>query len=140
MSTTTKDRVKVLVRLERLGLAYKDAQALRRIAMTLHRWFELECGDGNAYASWSIERDEETGKPYRCVYAHNDKMRRTPIPDRETGARKRLATILAKYPTLHAYVQPDPRGAALFLLTTEQIQWYDNLPLDEIYSHGVAVY
>lgn len=38
------------------GISEDDALALRRIAMTLHRWHELECGDGNDYGSWAIER------------------------------------------------------------------------------------
>lgn len=44
MHTTQKERYEVLHRLDRLGIAYKDACALRRIALTLRRWFELECG------------------------------------------------------------------------------------------------
>ena len=27
------------------GIQYQDAVQLRRISMTLNRWFELECGD-----------------------------------------------------------------------------------------------
>lgn len=38
-----------------LGVSYDDAQALRRIAMTLHRWHEMECG----VDSGCIERDEQ---------------------------------------------------------------------------------
>ena len=30
-----------------IGINLEDARALRRISMTLHRWYELECGDGN---------------------------------------------------------------------------------------------
>lgn len=143
---TQKERYEVLHRLDRLGVSYEDAQALRRIAMTLHRWFELECGDGNEWGSWAIERDENgEGVPYMVHhhYRHGqgkDYTTKRQIPDRETGARKRLALILAKYPSLHAYVQTDPRGAALYILTAEQIARYDNRPLDQIYNHGVAVY
>jgi hypothetical protein len=46
--TTTKERYEVLRRLEQIGISYDDANKLRRISMTLHRWFELECGDGTA--------------------------------------------------------------------------------------------
>lgn len=134
MSTTYKERYEVMQRLERLGVSYDDAQALRRIAMTLHRWFEIECNG-------EIDRDEVTGVPYH----HYGRGTKGPFltvkaVDRETGARKRLAAILAKYPSLHAYVQTDPRGAALYILTAEQITYYDNKPLDEIYNNGVAVY
>ena len=143
MGTTHKERTEVLARLARLGIASEDARALRRISLTLRRWFELECGNSNDYASWSIERDEVTDKPYMVRHAHTDnKARRTPIADRETGARKRLARILAKYPTLHSYIQTDPRGAALYLLTAEQATWNGGSTeyLDSIYSRGTAIY
>jgi hypothetical protein len=144
MSTTQKERYEVLHRLDRLGIAYEDACALRRIALTLHRWFELECGDGNAYGSWAIDRDEATDVPYMVHhhYRHGqskDTTTKRRIADKETGARKRLAVILAKYPTLHAYIQTDPRGASLYLLTDNQLAYY-NQPIDSIYNNGVAVY
>lgn len=139
MSTTAKERAEVLDRLTKLGVSYDDACTLRRIAMTLHRWFELECGDGNEWASWAIERDGQTGKPYRYIYAHNDKVRRIPIPDKETGARKRLAKIMAHYPQCHAYIQTDPRGASLYLVPQSTLDHY-RLPIDQVYNHGVAVY
>lgn len=144
MSTTQKERYEVLHRLDRLGIAYEDACALRRIALTLHRWFELECGDGNSYGSWAIERDETTDIPY-MVHHHcrhgqgKDTTTKRRIADKESGARKRLAVILGKYPTLHAYIQTDPRGASLYLLTAEQLAYY-NRPLDSIYNNGIAVY
>ena len=146
MSTTQKERYEVTERLRTLGISYDDAQKLRRISLTLRRWFELECGDGNEYASWAIERDEHTDKPYLVKHFYsphrlNDHAR-FPIADRETGARKRLAILLAKYPTLHAYVQTDPRDAALYLLTAEQVAWNGGTieQLDSIYSRGIAVY
>lgn len=175
MHTTQKERDEVLRRLDRLGIAYEDAQALRRIALTLRRWFELECGDGNDYGSWAIERDDTdtyictkcghhgdglgdcgkcgdiaplrhiaTGFPYMVHhhYKHGkgpDFVTKRRIADKETGARKRLTVILAKYPSLHAYIQTDPRGASLYLLTAEQVASY-NQPIESIYSYGVAVY
>lgn len=101
----------------RAGIDIDDAQALRRIAMTLHRWHELECGtDGGC-----IERDEKTGLTYwynanSRYLAANDRRAYSRIPDRETGAKKRLDAIMARYPNLKAYVQGDPRGAALYIL------------------------
>lgn len=166
MNTTQKKRHEVMHRLDRLGIAHEDAVALRRIALTLHRWFELECGDSNNVASWSIVRGhgekrafyrdpitqapawktvkefeyDDTGKPYLEKHYHNEnKARYTSIPDRETGARKRLALILAKYPKIHAYIQTDPRGASLYLLTNEQMAYY-HLPIEQIYNNGTAVY
>ena len=144
MPTTQKERYEVLHRLDRLGINYQDANSLRRIALTLRRWFELECGDGNNHGSWAIERDETTDKPYMVHhhYRHGqgkDTVTRRLIPDRETGARTRLAAILAKYPTLHAYIQTDPRGASLYLLTSDQLERY-GLPVEQIYNNRVAVY
>jgi hypothetical protein len=139
MATTTKERAQVLEQLYRKGISYQDAHALRRISMTLHRWFELECGDGNDYSSWSIERDEHTNKPYTVVYPNQGKAYRRPIADRETGAYKRLALIMEKYPALIHYVQTDCRGASLYILTVEQAN-YGGYPLESIYNRGVAIY
>lgn len=125
-------------RLLRMGVDYDDALALRRISMTLQRWFELECGDGNDWASWAIERDETSGKPYMVTYPHDGKERRSLIADRETGARKRLDRIMAKYPALVSYIQGDPRGASLYILSKSDLRPGD--ALDCVYTRGVAVY
>jgi hypothetical protein len=128
----------------RAGISWDDAHALRRASMTLQRWFELECGDGNDYASWAVERDETTDKPYmvRHIYASanrgKDASSRTPIADREKGARKRIAKILASYPGLSAYVQTDPRGCALYILRPEDIP--EGQEADRYYSRGLPVY
>lgn len=87
MTATQKDEL--LAR--RLGIPTAAAATLRRAEMTLHRWAELECGDGNDYASWAIERDDDTGKPYMARYPHNGPASRTAIADRETGALRRVA-------------------------------------------------
>ena len=111
--------------------------------MTLQRWFELECGDGNTHGSWAIERDETTEKPYMVHhhYQHGrgkDYTSRTPIPDRETGARKRIASIMARYPGMSAYVQTDPRGCALYVLRAGDIP--EGQDPDCYYSRGLPVY
>ena len=78
-----KDTSRMLSELTSAGIAYEDALRLRRVAMQLKRWHELQCGiDGGA-----VERDEKTGKTF-WVYASSGY--RTPTPDRETGALKRL--------------------------------------------------
>ncbi len=104
------------MRLERRGitLPFGDVNTIRRAELTLHRWAELECGDGNDYASWAIERDETTGKPYFCRYPHTGKPTRQPVPDREAGALRRVAAICKGY-GLHYYQQTDPRGASLYI-------------------------
>lgn len=116
--------------LERIGISYQDAAALRRISMTLHRWHELECGSDNG----CIERDETTGKTY---WLNAMSGRRSPTPDRETGALKRLAEIMARYPTLGFYVQGDPRGAALYILRPGDVPAGESA--DVYYSRGIVV-
>lgn len=139
MTTTPKERAEVMDRLIKLGIRYDEACALRRIAMTLHRWHELECGTEHG----SIERDEQTGKPYWTSAWETrwatGKRCRTRVPDRETGAKKRLAKIMEKYPDLTPYIQTDPRGAALYLVTKQTLEHYQR-PVDEVYSQGIAIY
>lgn len=97
-----------------MGVCYEASKTLRRASMTLHRWAELECGDGNNYASWSIERDEKTNVPYLVTYPHTGKSHRRKVADRETGALKRIRAILAPL-GLHFYHQTDPLGCALYV-------------------------
>ena len=122
-------------RMSSYGINYSDTVALRRIEMTLSRWGELECGDGNNYNSWAIERDPDTDKPYMVTYPHNGKSYRTAIPDRENGALKRLAGIMARYPTLVAYHQTDPRGCSLYVIRKDDII---DLAVDRMYNPGRA--
>lgn len=131
--------------LMRAGIEYDDAMALRKIAMTLRRWFELECGDSNSYGSWAIERNgnEPDDTPFMVHhhYAHGhgkDTVTKTRIPDREHGARRRLAKIMAKYPKFSAYIQSDPRGASLYILRPGDVP--EGAEVDSCYSRGLAVY
>jgi hypothetical protein len=145
-----KESVRVITNLERVGISFDDAMALRRCAMTLHRWFEAECGDSNSHASWAIERDDNgDGPPFMVThhYGHAlrgslrhsaDRTTRTRIPDREAGARKRIGKIMAKYPGFSAYVQGDPRGAPLYILRPGDVP--EGSKADECYNRGVAVY
>ena len=91
-----------------------DAETLRLADLTLHRWYELECGDGNNYGSWAIERDETTGLPYMANYRNDGITDRRRIADREAGAVKRIAKVCAKY-GLSYFLQTDPRGASLYI-------------------------
>lgn len=119
--------------LVRAGIYMDDALALRRIAMTLHRWEELRCGTDTG----AIERDETTGKCY-WYNAMTGKRSRYTVADRETGALKRLSRIMERYPALSYYVQGDPRGASLYILRP------GDMPEGEdpgaYYSRGLAVY
>ena len=142
MRTTEKQRHEILFRLGKLGFGYDEANRLRRISMTLQRWFEMECGTENeAGTSFSIERDEKTEKPFQRVQYQGPGGwvdNRYPVADREKGARKRLAGILKGFPELVAYVQTDPRGAALYILRAEDVKPGENI--DQIYNRGVCVY
>lgn len=136
----SKRHYQLIERLKSLGFSYDEAQALRRIEMTLQRWAEKECGDSNDYCSSSVERDETTGRPFRVVMPHHLKPSegtRTPIADREGGALKRLAKIMASHPDVVPYVQGDPRGCALYVVPKSALN--DGAALDSVYTRGVAV-
>ena len=99
--------------------------------MQLHGWHERECGTDNG----CIERDDTTGKTY---WRNAMSGRRYRIPDRETGALKRLNAIMAAYPSLSAYVQGDPRGASLYVLHPGDVP--EGAQPDSHYDRGLAVY
>lgn len=144
-----KQALSQISRLQQEGISLDDALALRRISMTLQRWFELECGDSNNYASWAIVRGrkengsfvhDDDGKPFIESHSHQGpaKVNYHAIDDRETGARKRLAKIMSRYPDLQAYVQTDPRGAALYILRNSDIPAGSDV--SSIYNRGIAVF
>jgi hypothetical protein len=127
-----KSTIEMLNRVQRYGIILDDALMLRRISMTLHRWFELECGDDHG----CIGRDEATERPY-WLSAHSGM--RTPIADRERGAMRRLDALMGKYPDLAYYVQTDPRGAALWIYRRDALR--DGQQIDCCYSSiGCAIY
>ena len=143
MATTAKERYEVLSRLEKAGISYEHANALRRISMTLSRWGGLECGEGNEHGSWAIERDESTEVPYMVHhrYMHGqgkDTVHRTRIADREKGALKRLQAIVAQYPEFIAYHQTDPRGCAVYLVRKSDVP--EGTDIASVYNRGIAVY
>lgn len=133
-----------LMRLQAAGISRDHACTLRRISMTLHRWYELECGDGNDYASWTIARGhkangafeyDDAGKPFVEYHSHTgNKARYTATPDRERGALKRLGKIMADYPAHSFYVQTDPRGCSLYISQAGEAL------TDSNYNRGIAVH
>lgn len=133
----TQKQAQLMGRLQTLGFSWDEANSIRRIEMTLHRWAEQECGDSNDFCSWAIERDETTDIPYRCTYPHDGKIHRTRIADREKGALKRLKAILASHPEWTYYHQGDPRGCALYLVLKSDLE--PQLPIESHYTRGVAV-
>ena len=142
-----KQTHELLARLTAAGISQAHAHDLRRIAMTLHRWHELECGTDTGFFASCVVRGWKTngsfeyaddGRAYMEVHPHTGKTRYESIPDRETGAKKRLAKIMASYPVLTAYIQGDPRGASLYILRTDDIP--PGASIDSCYSRGIAVY
>jgi hypothetical protein len=158
MSTRNPSRAERIARLfaslSALGFTHEESAQLRRIEMTLHRWAELECGDGNDFASWAIERDEQSGLPYLVTYPHDGKPRRTRVADREKGALKRLGKIIAarnsREPSVSpagaafglshdvlAYHQTDPRGCALYIVKANDLPLGGSI--ESFYTRGLAV-
>lgn len=113
------------------GIAYDDAEALRRISMTLKRWFEHECNG-------AIQRDGERGDGAPFWHSTHDGRRLYRAPDRERGALRRLDKIMARYPDLKPYVQGDPRGCALYVLRPGDVP--EGKDAGAYYSRGVPVY
>lgn len=125
------DTEAMLSRLQSVGITRLDAEALRRVAMQLRNWFELECGNDRG----AVERDEKTGKTY---FYNAMTGKRYPVADRETPALKRLVAIMACYPKLGHYVQGDPRGASVYVLRPGDIP--PGADPSSYYSRGIAVY
>lgn len=124
--------------MENLGINLQDADALRKIERTLHRWSELECGDSNNWCSFGIERDEQTDKPYMVTYPHNGKSSRRPVADRERGALRRAKVIMDNYPDLWFFHQSDPRGCAVYIGRKSDLTDEQQKQLDAYYTRGVA--
>lgn len=148
MSITKRERERLTHQenvLLSLGFTRHEAEKLRRISLTLRRWHELECG----VDSGVIERNDETGRPYFL----SSMGRRWPVADRERGARKRLGQIIGHRNTrvwaagdapavreiaVRPYIQPDPRGAALYILRPGDVP--EGCNPDSYYTRGICVY
>ena len=126
-----------------LGFTREEADALRRISMTLHRWHEHEC-NGNIQR----EGDDGEGRPY-WHWADGPVRHRYAIPDREKGALKRLDKIITERNKRerHAgeaggrvtpFIQTDPRGAALYILRPGDVP--EGKDAGAYYSRGICVY
>jgi len=137
--STQKRKFELFSRLQALGFTYEEAVKLRRVEMTLQRWAEMECGTGTGQTTHSIERDDETGKPFHRVQyptANGYHDSRYPIADREAGALRWLNGLFKGHPELWFYHQSDPRGCALYVGRKSDVNGSD---LDQVYTRGVAV-
>lgn len=153
----TARRAMMFRNLQNLGFSLDDCNKLRRISMTLRRWYELECGTENDFGtSFAIERGSYVdrafvsnfgGKPYLRIARNTSsgyKVHYTPIPDRELGAIRRLNAIVRPFRRkLFYFLQTDPRGAALYIIPYSRLRKYGKTKaqVDCCYSSvGICVY
>lgn len=111
------------------GLTRDDCEQLRRISLQLHSWDERCCNE-------DIEETDD-GKAWLTVHGirGNHRFR---IPNREAGALRRLAAIMAPHKRrLVAFHQSDPRGAALYIVRRKDVR---GSSLGGNYTRGIAVY
>jgi len=141
--------------LRALGFTSVEADQLRRISLTLHRWHERECGSDHACVVRGHVVDgefiyDDAGDAYEEHAGVSGRARYQRVPDRERGALTRLTAILAarnarvhaEYPQreteLRVYIQTDPRGAALYLIRPGDVP--EGASVDSYYDRGVCVY
>lgn len=126
-----------------IGIDLDDAFEIRRIAMTLRRWYEQELGSElpSKNGSSSIERHEKD-KPYLVTHFDNGVIHRRLIADKEKGALKRLKAIEERYPWHMFYVNTDCRGPSVYVLSPQQIEFYKltQESLEYSYNRGTPVY
>jgi hypothetical protein len=124
-----------------LGFTADETAALLKAERALHRWAEMECGTGDDRTTVIIERDEETGKPYRHTqwmgFGGQWRTRREPVRDMERAALCRIDGIIEGKPGLSFYHQGDPRGCALYILRPNDVPAGESA--DSYYSRGIAV-
>jgi hypothetical protein len=128
--------------MSRVGFTTTETEALLKAERALQRWHELECGtDSGCGGTVSVERDEESGKPFRRVQfmAQGGKWfdHRQPCRDTEKAALRRIASVLEGKAGLSAYIQGDPRGCALYILRAGDVPKGQNA--DCCYSRGIPV-
>ncbi|MCR4339544.1 MAG: hypothetical protein NUW01_06620 [Gemmatimonadaceae bacterium] len=145
-----------------LGFTTDEAESLRRISIRLHRWHELECGTDSAClvrGTWDRESQsfnyDDNGSPYFEFAGGSGRNRYQPTRDLETGAKRRLDAIikarnerdavalslqqvLDRRGAVRAYIQTDPRGAALYILRPGDVP--DGQAVESYYNRGICVY
>lgn len=122
-----------------IGFNANEIDTLISVERGLHRWHELECGTGDNRVSVSVERDEQTGKPFKRVQYQTRSGwvdRKTPCRDMEKAHLSRLARVMVGK-AVRAYVQGDPRGCALYILRKGDVP--EGADANAYYSRGIAV-
>ena len=138
MKETKLDRqLRFYSRMETLGINRHGANRLLKAERALQRWAEAECGNSDNFASWHIERDEKSGKPFSVTIPHRSgaTTRRTPIRDMERAALRWAAEVCEPL-GLVWYHQGDPRGCALYVGTREML---GGLSAEQAHNRLVAV-
>lgn len=116
--------------IQSLGFSQDEAETLRRISLTLHSWSERCCNEdirtgfyrGSEFIDCTnpaeCRKHRSTCKTYTFGQGNHGGYR---IPNRETGALRRLDAIMGSHPGISYYYQTDPRGAALYLLRPDRL-------------------
>ena len=116
--------------IRRYGISQQDYKALALEEHRLHRWSEEECNG-------TIQRDEETGKPFRRYeIGLGGDFRDCPIPDRETGSLKRCEEIAARY-GLRFFHQTDPRGCQVYVYRESDLNGSDIRSVYPTQAHAI---
>jgi hypothetical protein len=106
----------------RFGISSDDACALLRIEKTLHTWAEHEA-NGTRYT-------DDAGRAFGVNPMSGFEWR---TANRESGALRRLASIMERYPNATYHHQGDPRGCALYIIDANEKN------PDANYTRGIAV-
>ena len=114
---------------ERYEISRTDYQQLALEEHRLQRWSEQECNG-------EIERDDETGKPYRLLSYGGTAQARYRVPDRETGSLKRCEEIAERY-GLKFYHQSDPRGAQVHVYRESDLNGSDISSVYPTQAHAI---
>lgn len=107
-----------------LNISPDEVQHLLTQEKFLHTWHEKECGNDYGCIQW-----EDVNGTERPFWMSNRTYKTSPMRDTYTPRKERLAQWCAER-GLHFYIQPDPRGCALYVARE---------PLPEFnYTKGVA--
>lgn len=132
--TKSDRRYRLMCRLHEMGFTHDEANTLRRIEKTFHRWSEEECNG-------IIQRDGDNGdgQPRRYYENQNtgDIRKGEIVPDRETGALKRLTLLMESHPDYVFYHQSDPRGCSLYIVAKSDLA--GGADISSLYTRGIAV-
>ena len=142
MRTTKRQRTALFFEMMgRVGFNTTETETLLKAERALHRWAELECGTGDDRMTVSVERDDQTGKPFRRVQymgcGGKWQDRREPCRDMESAALRKIRAMFSGKTTLAFYVQGDPRGCALYVLRHGDVPEGENV--DAYYTRGIPV-